>query len=72
MKAKRIGDSIKVINKQRKLNAAAEYFYVRIQAEDGSESEYLFTEKELANAKARAQKNPEDLPKIGWIRDLLD
>jgi hypothetical protein len=32
----------------------------------------LFTENQIMTAKARADKNPEDIPKKGFFADLFD
>lgn len=70
--ARRIGDAIRVLNTKRKFGANREYFYTRIQLENGEEVELLFTDHQFKTAIKRAKKNPEDLPNINWLRDLLD
>lgn len=70
--AKRIGDIQVVENKDKHFAANSEYFHIRVQKEDGEEISLLFTERELSVAKERARKNPEDLPKVGFFRDLFD
>ncbi|MFW6130228.1 MAG: hypothetical protein ACOC56_03515 [Atribacterota bacterium] len=70
--ARRIGDAIRVLNTKRKFGANREYFYTRIQLDDGEEIELLFTDHQFETARKRAEKNPEDLPNIHWLRDLLD
>ena len=71
-KAKRIGDVQKVINSKPHWAAAAEYNYIRIQLPDGAEKSLLLTDKEVQRGLDRAAKNPEDLPKVGWLRDTFD
>jgi len=70
--AGRIGDAIRVKNQESKTSANEDYVYTRIQLEDGEELELLFTDSQVEDAIERAKKNPEDLPKINWLRDLLD
>lgn len=72
VKAKRIGDLQKVENQKKYPSAALEYNHIRVQLEDGREIHLLFTDKEVARADERAKKNPEDLPKTSWLRDILD
>lgn len=71
-KAKRIGDLQTVDNTQAHRAAASKYNYIRIQLEDGREIPLLFTDKEIQRAKERAEKNPEDLPKVGALKNFLD
>lgn len=72
MKAKRIGDIVTVENKDRKFAAAPKYNYFRLQKEDGEEIELLATDEDMRRMQERANKNREDLPEIGWLRDLVD
>ena len=72
VKAKRIGDMQTVENQQKKPNAAEEYNHIRVQLESGEEVHMLFTDNEVRRAISRAGKNPEDLPKASWLRDVLD
>ncbi len=71
-KAKRIGDVIVVENTKRHHKAAKLYQYVRVQFPGGVETPLLFTEREIEIATKRALKNQEDLPKVGWLKNLLD
>lgn len=71
-KAKRIADVQKVLNTKPHWAALAEYNHIRVQMPDGEEISLLLTDKELLKAKERAIKNPEDLPKVSWLRDILD
>ena len=72
IKAKRIGDLQRVTNTKRKFAAAEEYSHLRVQLPDGEEVHLLLTDNELKRALDRSKKNPEDLPKVSWIRDILD
>lgn len=72
IKAKRIGDLQRVFNKNPHWAALTEYNHIRIQFPDGCERSLLLTDKELKKALDRAEKNPEDLPTVSWLRDLLD
>jgi len=71
-KSKRIGDVITVDNEERKFGAATQYVYLRVQLEDGAEKPLLFTANEMDVASLRAENNKEDLPTVGWLRDLID
>lgn len=55
-----------VENTERKFGEALEYFPVKIENEDGSETWAMFTETEIINATERAMKNKEDIPKSLW------
>ena len=70
--AKRIGDLQSVDNKNRRFGSTNKYNFIRVQLEDGKEVPLLFTDKEILNAQIRAQKNPEDLPKVSTFRNLFD
>lgn len=72
MKAKRIADVQKIINSNAHWAALKEYNHIRVQLSDGKEISLLLTDKELLRAMNRADKNVEDLPKVSWIRDVLD
>lgn len=72
LKSKRIGDVITVENEDRKFGSALQYVYLRVQLEDGTEKPLLFTAHEMDEASARAEANPEDLPTVSWLRDLID
>lgn len=69
---KRIGDVLIVENTNKITNADSEYYYIRVQMPDGEETPLMFTESELKIAVERAKKNVEDVPKVGWLRNLLD
>jgi len=71
-KAKRIGDMQKVFNKNPHWAALAEYNFIRVQLPDGAEVSMLLTDTEVTRGIVRANKNTEDLPKVSWIRDILD
>jgi len=71
-KSKRMGDLQKVDNKDRKFGSNSEYYYIRVQRENNDEVALLFTEHEIKVALDRAEKNTEDLPEVGKIRDFFD
>jgi len=68
----RIGDIQEVTNIKAKLNAETTYFHIRVQDSNGKEFSLLLTTHELKRAVQRALENPEDLPKVRWLRDLFD
>lgn len=70
--SKRIGDVLIIENTNKITNADKEYYYIRVQMPDGSELPLMFTDSEFNEAIERAKKNPEDVPEISWIRNLLD
>lgn len=72
IKAGRLGDLQEVKNIDPKLNAKETYCHIRVQDKTGKEFSLLLTEHEVKAAIKRAQNNPEDLPEVGWLRDLLD
>jgi len=72
IKAERIGDLKEVINRNPRFHAAKKYNYIRVQFPNGMEVPLLFTNNQIKRAIERANKNPEDLPEVSWIRNLLD
>lgn len=68
----RIGDISIVQNKLKHFAANSQYNHIRIQLPNGQEKSALFTDKELLKGLDRAEKNPEDLPSVSWIRNLFD
>jgi hypothetical protein len=72
MDAKRIGDLQDVENTNRHKSANHVYNFIRVQLQDGREIPLLFTDNEIKRAKVRAEKNPEDLPKVSKLKDLFD
>jgi len=70
--AGRIGDIQEVTNIAPRLNANLEYFHVRVQEKGGKEFALLLTSHELKRAVKRALSNPEDLPKVRWLRNMFD
>ena len=68
---KRLGDLEKVKNADRKFGAALKYNHIRIQFPSGDEKHLLFTDWQIKLGLKRAEKNPEDLPKVSWIRDII-
>ena len=71
IKGKRIGDVERVKNTYRKFAAACEYNHIRVQFPCGHEEHLLFTDWQIKLGLKRAKKNPEDLPKVSWIRDII-
>jgi hypothetical protein len=71
-KAKRLGDLQTVENTDPHPAANLKYNHIRVQFPSGEERSLLFTDKEIHRALDRADKNPEDLPKVNCLRDLLD
>jgi hypothetical protein len=72
MKAKRLGDLQIVDNKNPHWKAALKYNHIRLQFPNGDEKSLLFTDNEIQKALTRADKNPEDILKVSWLRDLFD
>lgn len=70
MKA-RVGEVIKVENKDRKAKALSEYYGV-ILKHNGQYNSLLFTEMELKIAFSRAASNQEDVLDRSFISLLLD
>lgn len=70
MKA-RVGEVIKVENKDRKSKALAEYYGV-ILKHNGQYNSLLFTEMELKIAFSRAASNQEDVLDRSFTSILLD
>lgn len=67
------GRLVPVYNKDRKFGANMWYYALWIENHDGKDERcLLFTEGELEGPAERAKKNIEDLPKKGWLTDLLD
>lgn len=67
------GRLIKVWNSRPK--PAAKPWYISVWVEDANgknERCLLFTEKEIARAEERANKNKEDLTKKSFFTDLID
>jgi len=65
---KKFGRLQKVENKDRKFGAGTKYIAVWVDQEKGKHARCLmFTELEINDALARAQKNIEDVPKNNWL-----
>ena len=65
----------KVVNKDRKLGAASEYYAVWVKDDKGTDIPLLFTQRELIQAMDRAKANPEDMPRTSiwdWINNLFN
>ena len=59
------GVLLDIKNTDKKLGANPDYYYVAIIVSGSAIPQpFLFTQDQLDDAKARAEKNPEDLPKI--------
>jgi len=71
MPKNRQGDLNRVANTKPKRNANQTYHHVRVQ-NGKKELHLLLTDHEVQRARHRAEQNPEDLLKAGWLRDLLD
>lgn len=71
-KGMRLGDCVLVDNLKKKPTAAGKYNHIRVQFPDGKERRLLLTDSQIKVALERAKKNPEDLPKVSWIRDMFD
>jgi hypothetical protein len=70
--AGRIADLTEVQNQNGYAMAARKYSHIRVQLPSGKEINLLFTDYEIKRARERAEKNPEDLPPVSWIRNLID
>jgi hypothetical protein len=67
------GKSVRVYNKDRThWKANKTYIAIIVEHSDGCQQCLLFTDYELQRAENRATRNPEDIPKKGWLADLLD
>jgi len=68
----RIGDVVTVTNSKRHNLANKTYKYARLQLEDKTEVNVMFTDNELKAGIDRAKRNHEDCPKVGWLRNFID
>lgn len=67
------GRLIRVENTERTFGSSDVYIAVQVEDADGSNERcLLFTEKELAVAQDRADKNKEDLTTKSFITNLID
>lgn len=81
------GDIQEVQNQDQKPHAASAYFHLRgqltpavierfqslgVAIPNNGEVNLLFTEHDLLRALERAAKNPEDLPKVPWLVNILE
>ena len=71
LSGERLGDLEEVMNQNKLPAAAKKYNHIRVKF-DGKEVHMLFTDSDIKVALERAEKNPEDLPKTGWLKDILD
>lgn len=76
VRAKRMADVQTVQNQKPHPSAAVQYKTFRLQDAAGREVTILLTPKEydamLTKSEHRVAKNPEDVPAVGFVRDLLD
>lgn len=70
IKTLRTGELFAVKNKDRHWLANFKYNHIRVQFSNNDEKHLLFTDNQIARAKDRANKNPEDLPRISWLREI--
>ena len=74
--APRIGDLIRVENKNQKSSANRSYLAIRLQLEDGTETWAFFTDSQIKDGIERARKNNEDIPEMkgifGKLQDMMD
>lgn len=57
-------------NKDKHHRALDKYNYLRVKFQD-EVVHFLMTDFELNRAKDRANKNPEDLPEVSWLRSFI-
>jgi hypothetical protein len=60
-----------VENKDRKFGSLLEYYPARVETEDGKVFNALFTENDINEAMLRAESNPEDIPKTGFLESIF-
>ena len=69
----REGHIIEVYNKNKpKFSNANKKYYVIWVERDNTEFPIMLSERELENARYRAIKNPEDVPKKSFVNNLTD
>ena len=67
------GRQVEVENQEKKTNANKSYITIWVEDSDGKNEECLFfTKHEIQLARERAKKNPEDIPKKGFLTNLFD
>lgn len=66
-----IADIQEVVNSDKLPMAAKKYNHIVVVINDKPVN-LLFTDNVLLRALKRAENNPEDLPEISWIEDILD
>ena len=67
------GKTVRVYNKNRThWKANTTYIAIIVNHEDGCQQTLLFTDYELKRAENRATRNPEDVPKKGFLANLFD
>lgn len=73
-----IADLQEVENTKKLPAAADKYNHIVVHGDNlpgtftKDRTHLLFTDNEIKTALKRAEKNPEDLPKISWFTDILD
>lgn len=72
VKAGRLADLTEVLNQNPTGRCAYKYNHIRVQLPNGAEISLLFTDHEVRTAWLRAKKNPEDVPLVSWLRNILD
>jgi len=60
-----------VDNKYRKFGSNLEYYPVRLENNDGSFTDALFTKGQLERAIKRAIVNPEDIPELTFLQSIF-
>lgn len=60
-----------VDNKYRKFGADLVYYPARLENEDGSITEALFTKDQIERAVKRAVANPEDIPELTFLQNIF-
>lgn len=68
----KMGRLVLVENKEKHHLANDTYFSVKVELPSGEETYLLFTDKEIEQAQYRADRNPEDIAQVSFLRDLFD
>lgn len=66
-----LADLQKVKNKDKHHRAADKYNHILVRYK-GKLVHLLFTNNDIESGLKRAGRNPEDLPKVSWLTDILD
>jgi len=68
----RVGHLIKVFNQDKAKLSNAANTYTCVHVRDGKDQySLLLTKTDLDRARSRAEKNPEDIPKLGWWAKMI-